>query len=529
MNDLSFNQDVTSLLVSTAEHLRIFNCDPFGEFYVLPRGSADRGPQPPAGAALARMLFLTSLTIIVPQTSGTNSGAENDRRVLQIHNLKQHAKICELAFPLPIRDVRLNRRRLVVFVDAGQIYIYDLGSVRLVKVLEVGAFVPAQDAPGGRPVVAALSPDDASLLVLPLQAITEHTDLLNSQPAGADLGACLPTDPELLSGGPAASMPLGPWVELTHKNEQARLAKNPLQSLADLRQDLGGWVVVYDTVGLQPRLVYKAHDSPVTRIAISSGSKYIATASAKGTILRVAHIHAEAGQGPAARLLLPQVTNLRRGHHSARINALAFSLDLAVLGCASESGTVHLFSMRCAHPALTTPPEPGASLDTSADIGDGPGDEHSARLSSLEDLNENLANLLLLKEPEAQRARRKRSKDQSYLSALKTPSKLISNLYTKLLVKRLPYKQYLLSLIWEKPRRSFAYVKVPDAAAGHSRPKSVEIGFSASGVLMLASYSTGTLYQYRIPPAGSDERTECTLLLLNTFYGDAQGEGRSAP
>ena len=151
INDLSFNPDYSSISVSTSDGFKIFNCEPFGEFYSsqesplpqidiqllrrfcgLPKSNTFKTDSQDTPArfptAFLKMLFSTSLTIVVPQTQD-NLG----NRLLKIYNLKQNLKICELNFPSSIIDIKLNRKRLLVVLDTGQLYIYDLSCVRLLK------------------------------------------------------------------------------------------------------------------------------------------------------------------------------------------------------------------------------------------------------------------------------------------------------------------------------------------------------------------------------------------------------------
>lgn len=477
IKDLAFNQDFTCLLVSTDESHRIFNCDPFGEFYVL--SAKDKAP-----TAILRMLFSTSLTIMVPE-----SGSPMGNRVLKVFNLKQKLKICELTFPLNIVDLMLNRKRLVVFLEVGQIYIYDLSSMRLVKVLEINALVRHDDQPT---VVADLSADDNSYLVLPLSAINDQTDLLNSECASQ------PGTPVVRPSDSTSASLLASLIQFSQKNSALEKKLNIL--LEDLQTD-NGWVVVYDTVHLKPRLLYKAHDLSIARVAISNNASCIATASTKGTIIRVCHV----GSHELERLSISHITNLRRGHNLTRIGALRFNLDLTILGCGSDSHTIHFFT-------VNGPLHASAEYeDDDAQLSD---EEGVAGRSSLEDLDENLANLLILKREDSPGDEASGSK--SYFSALRRSSKLLNNLYTKLIMRKLPYRDYLDNLIWEKPRRSFAYIKLPEYKPS-THHKNVEIGFSSTGLLMLASYNTGNFYQYQLPKGNTEEREECSLLSLNSL------------
>lgn len=511
--DLSFNQDFSNILVSTSVGHRIFNSEPFGEFYSLTRGE-----QKPT--AILRMLFSTSLTVIVPKSdSGT--------RILHVYNLKQNSRICELTFPLDIVDIMLNRKRLVVFLEVGQIYLYDLSSIRVVKILDVNNFL----SPEGKklPVVASLSANDISLLVMPVLIISAQTDLFNmngsgngsgSGGVGVGGGSSVPGTPNLRPTDSAVTQTLGQYVEFTRKNTDLKIHNADVLTLEDIQNDSPGWILVYDTINLKPKLIYKAHDASIVKVAISQDATCIATASQKGTIVRVCHIKQHDASLDASpdtfpdtfpdncRLAISHVTNLRRGHNHTTINALHFNQDLSILGCGSESNTIHFFTVKDRSPGR---PDDASDVDNE----DSSGEDSPNSKSYLEDLNENLANLLPLAQYKSP-PKAKESKS-SYFSAFKAPRKILNNHYTKSFIKSLPYRDYLDNLIWEKPRRSFAYVKLPEYIPNHKHHKNVEIGFTSSEILMLASYNTGIFYQYRLPSIGSSEREECGLMSQNSL------------
>ena len=200
INNLTFNQDYSCISVSTTKYHKIFNCDPFGEFYSSYQGSSgtkgdkqndneneiviDKGNGneynkigEDSPTLYLKMLFSTSLTIIIPQNESVGN------RLLKIYNLKQNMKICELTFPSHIIDVKLNRKRLCVILESGQIYIYDLSCVRLIKVLEINSFSSndSDEETHQKLFVGDLGADDKSLLVLPISNITEQTDLFNTE------------------------------------------------------------------------------------------------------------------------------------------------------------------------------------------------------------------------------------------------------------------------------------------------------------------------------------------------------------
>lgn len=521
INNLTFNQDYSCISVSTNKFHKIFNCDPFGEFYSSYQGSSGSDKQNESEREIIvdqgngneynkigedsptlylKMLFSTSLTIIIPQNQSVGN------RLLKIYNLKQNMKICELTFPSHIIDVKLNRKRLCVVLESGQIYIYDLSCVRLIKVLEIRPFTP-QEQEGEthhKLFVGDLGADDKSLLVLPISSITEQTDLFNTENG---VNVTRASDSNILTS-------LKPLIEFT----KDKINKEFI-TLEDLQKDSDGWVLVYDTIKLKPRLIYKAHDSSLAKATISSDNKKIATASSKGTIIRVCHLEELDEDDVSKPLKISQITNLRRGHHITKINCLSFSLDSLILGCGSESNTIHFFRLH------KSPHESFDYEDESAHESEADEENRSS-----EDLNENLANLLISKTPDLAPVSHKTSSKGSYFDVLKKKmegsSKYINNPYTQSLVQKLPYKNYLENLIWEPPRRSFAYIKLPEYTPpqlfnlGHSKNK-VAIGFANTSnndhLIMLASYQTGQFYHYQLPkptdsPDPADQRQECNLV-----------------
>lgn len=82
--------------------------------------------------------------------------------------------------------------------------------------------------------------------------------------------------------------------------------------------------------------IISAHDSPVAAMALDSNCSMIATASEKGTIVRVYEIQ---GNGKPKK-------ELRRGADRAEIHSLAFSPTGEYLVASSDKGTVHVFAIR---------------------------------------------------------------------------------------------------------------------------------------------------------------------------------------
>lgn len=335
-----------------------------------------------------KILFSTSLTIVIPK--------EKDNRILKIHNLKQKLKICELIFPSTIIDVKVNKKRLLVALEIGQLYIYDLSCVKLMKIIELK-----------KGFIGDLSNDDSSLLVIPMSLIPDNNEIFK----GVDVESLIKFD-------------------------------KPSERL-----NYDGYILVYDTINLKPMLIMKCHSSKLQKIVISKN--LIATASVKGTIIRVFHLNLE-------DLKLFKIQNLRRGRNFSTIHFLKFNNDNSILSCGSES-TIHFFKLNETEEILPETEDEEDDVESS---------------KSSDDLNENLANLLISKPVE--------EKSQYSLK------KIMNSDYTKKLFKKLPYKEYLNNLILEPPKRSFSYIKI------HER---VEIGF-LEDLILVVTYS-GEYYQYK--------------------------------
>ncbi|XVF72582.1 hypothetical protein PTKIN_Ptkin12aG0132500 [Pterospermum kingtungense] len=78
-----------------------------------------------------------------------------------------------------------------------------------------------------------------------------------------------------------------------------------------------------------------AHDSRIACLALTHDGRFLATASTKGTLLRI--------YSTADGSLLQEV---RRGADRAEIYSLAFSSDAQWLAVSSDKGTVHVFSLK---------------------------------------------------------------------------------------------------------------------------------------------------------------------------------------
>ncbi|KAK0173621.1 hypothetical protein PV328_006790 [Microctonus aethiopoides] len=96
-----------------------------------------------------------------------------------------------------------------------------------------------------------------------------------------------------------------------------------------------GEVQIFDAINLQAKTMIPAHDSPLAALAFSPSGTKVATASEKGTVIRVFQVH------DGAKLF-----EFRRGvKRCVSISSLAFSIDSMFLCCSSNTETVHIFKL----------------------------------------------------------------------------------------------------------------------------------------------------------------------------------------
>lgn len=107
--------------------------------------------------------------------------------------------------------------------------------------------------------------------------------------------------------------------------------------------------------------LFIASRSPLAALQLWHGGSVLATASKRGTLVRVWHIASAPQEHQPARstLKVRLLRELRRGADSADIYGLAFSPDAVLLAVVSDKGTVHMFGCAPPSPAPSAPPPPG--------------------------------------------------------------------------------------------------------------------------------------------------------------------------
>lgn len=222
------------------------------------------------GVGCAEMLFSTSLVAV----SGAGDGSPRKLRIANTRKEGSESVLCELTFPASVRRIRMNRRHLAVVLDT-QLYLYDVSNMRLLRAL---------DTADNRIGLAAIPYD--------------------IQP-GADF-VCYPA------------------------NYQKEHSVTPVQG----KSTIAGDVAVFDCKLNQVSSYVHAHKAPLAALELSSDGTLLATASTRGTIVRVFSL-------PSGRL----IHEFRRGSSPTRIYGLAFSFGARVLCVSSANMTVHIYKL----------------------------------------------------------------------------------------------------------------------------------------------------------------------------------------
>lgn len=394
---VNFNQDHSCIAVGTRDGYSITNCEPFGRVYTNQSGAT----------SLVEMLFCTSLVALVA-TSDADAKSNASPRRLQIVNTKRQSVICELLFPTAILGVKLNRRRLVVVLE-NEIYIYDISNMKLLHTIETS---PNPNA------ICALSPSSENCFLAYPSPVPSPTS-----PFAAGAGAA--------AGGAGAAT-------------------------AGAAGGGAGDVLIFDLLSLSVTNVIQAHKTPISALALNATGTLLATASDKGTVIRVFSV-------PAAHKL----HQFRRGSYAARIYSINFNAVSSLLAVSSDTETVHIFKL-----ASSSGGSKASAMvsDAASDTSSPPGSANGGRVGGYE----------------AMMARPKQGGGIG--GSLRRRSMALGKGITGSVGGYLPNS---LTEMWE-PARDFAFLKLPTPGV------SSVVALSATTPHVMVVTSEGYFYQYNI-------------------------------
>ncbi|QDS73401.1 hypothetical protein FKW77_007818 [Venturia effusa] len=222
---------------------------------------------------MVEMLFSTTLVALVLSP-----------RFLRIMNTQRGTTICDLTFPSKINAMRMNRKRMVVVLE-NAIYIYDIGNMKLLHQI---------DTPPNPHALCVLSPSsENNILAYPCPLVVSPSSITKK--------------PSHVPPGSQAS----------HVAPQN-----------------AGHVRIFDATTLESVNTIEAHQSSIGCLALNSDGTLLATASEKGTVIRV--------------FAIPSGENLfqfRRGTLPAHIYNMSFNATSTLLCVSSASETIHIFKL----------------------------------------------------------------------------------------------------------------------------------------------------------------------------------------
>jgi autophagy-related protein 18 len=348
-------------------------------------------------------------------------------RRLQITNTKRQCTICELTFPTTVLAVKLNRKRLVIVLE-DQIYLYDIQTMKLLSTIDT--------SPNPHAICALAPSSDNCYMAYPLP-----------QKAPASIK-------------PPAHAPPG----TTHVSPTT------------------GDVLIFDAQKLEAINVIEAHRSPLACITLNSEGTLLATASDKGTIIRVFSV-------PDGHKLY----QFRRGSMPSRIFSMSFNTTSTLLCVSSSTETIHLFKLSQQGPPSEGSAPSHSSISRDSSLG-------TSQIGSSHESEEGGS------ETGADLASRKHN--GTLIGMLRRTSQNVGGAVASRVGGYLPKG---VSEMWE-PARDFAWIKIPrsnQAQGGNGGPGPLRsvVAMSNNSPQVMVVTSDGNFYVFNIDLSKGGEGT----------------------
>jgi len=242
-----------------------------------------------------------------------------------------------------------------------------------------------------------------------------------------------------------------------------------------------GDVVLYDALSLKTIGMISAHKSPLSSLALSSDGTMLATASDKGTIIRVFSLP-----------LGTKMFQFRRGTYPSKIYSMTFNLASTMLCVSSATETVHIFRLIPPSESQNAPSGP-PSLTAGALISGSP--PMRPRSGSSGDSNGSVQDISSTGFDSYMEGKRKNT---SLASMIRRSSQSIGKSVVGAVGGYLPQA---VTEMWE-PQRDFAFVRLPTAGV-----KSV-VALSSNSPQIMVVTSDGFFYLYNVD---MEKGGECIL------------------
>lgn len=367
------------------------------------------------------------LRIVNTKVRAPNHGAQHKRTHLieTEQRTQRHSTICELTFHGMVVAVKMNRKRLVVLLEEIA-FIYDISNMKMLLQH------PTPLNPAG---ICAISPSsENNYLAIPHYQRTGHN-----------------------TNAPPAHVP----------------------NSAAARESVSGDVLLYDLGREEEVTVIQAHQSPLSYIALNNDGTLMATASEKGTVIRVFSI-------PSGKKLY----QFRRGSMPARIFCISFNATSTLLCVSSATETVHIFKLAPpgSNPNNGNAPRPISppSSPRHSSFSSSRQRSESPIQSEIESSEQNLDG-----DPSAL-ASAPQPRQAGFMSLVRRTSQ---NVGTTIVSRAAGYLPSSVTEMWE-PQRDFAWVRVPRGANG--QPVRCVVAMANSVPHVMVATSEGDFYVYMV-------------------------------
>ncbi|KAG0237561.1 WD repeat domain phosphoinositide-interacting protein 3 [Actinomortierella wolfii] len=304
----SFNQDFSCFSCGMDNGFRIFNCNPLKEKM---RKVFDDG-----GISIAEMLFRCNYLALV---GGGRNPKYPPNKVI-IWDDERNKGVIELEFRSEVKAVKLRRDKFVV-VLANKVIVYSF--TMMPTKLHVFETVD-----NDRGLVALSSADDQAILVFPGRQ-SGHIQIV-------DLNSVMPTT--AVVGGGSSNVPSDASSFHRQSTSLSSSSSGNLgggQSNTDIPNTAANYPMVASTTKPTANVsIIPAHTSPLYCLVTNADGSKCASASDKGTLIRVFDT-------ATSKLL----NEFRRGVDRAEIYSIAFNSDSTRICAGSDKGTVHVFNL----------------------------------------------------------------------------------------------------------------------------------------------------------------------------------------
>lgn len=270
---MSFNQDSSCIALGTTKGIRTYSTTPFKSLYTR---------NFPEGINIVSMLYRSSILAL----TGTGGNPRYPREAVVIYDDQTGRTIVEIKFSSLILNVRMSRDKVFI-VTAKKVFVYNLTDLHLVEQFETS------NNPYG--LIAIYGEKENETILATLGSIPGQIQVRRYIKEVNDPNS--------------VSSPI---------NNNGQTA-NPSTS--------NGYQVITAT--------HMCHENGIRALTISPDGRFFATASTKGTLLRIFSLENN----------LAQVYEVRRGTEKADIQSIAFAPNSSLICVTSNHQTLHVFSL----------------------------------------------------------------------------------------------------------------------------------------------------------------------------------------